>query len=150
MGVERWPNFAILFLQFGVLAMFRLNPQSASGAWHHAAFMGNWPIFINHVFTLIHPLDEFSFKEMRTWSQSKISSCCLCVQCKSRGIRRGGGQCNIHQWWRASPQTFQLQKIIGRVAFRILSNINDGVPLGKYVELGDWANGGYVDGLLHV
>ena len=32
------------------------------------------------------PLDEFSFKEMRTWDQSKISSCCLCVWCNSRAL----------------------------------------------------------------
>ena len=31
-------------------------------------------------------MDEFSFKEMKTWSQFKISSCCLCVRCKPREL----------------------------------------------------------------
>ena len=41
-----------------------------------------------HVFSLTHPLslDEISFKEMRTWDQSKIWSCYLCVWCKSREL----------------------------------------------------------------
>ena len=30
--------------------------------------------------------NEFSFKEMRTWSQSKTSSCCLYLWCKSREL----------------------------------------------------------------
>ena len=32
----------------------------------------------------IHPEDELSFKEMRVWGQSKISSCCICDWCESR------------------------------------------------------------------
>ena len=32
------------------------------------------------------PLDEFSFEEMRTWSQCKISSSCLCVWYNSREL----------------------------------------------------------------
>ena len=65
--------------------MFRLNPWSARGASHHATFMDNYD-YHSHVFSLIHPVDEFSFKEMRTWGQSKISPCCFCVWYKSRKI----------------------------------------------------------------
>ena len=35
-------------------------------------------------------MDEFSFKEMKTWGQFKISSCCLCVRCKSRKLGGNG------------------------------------------------------------
>ena len=43
------------------------------------------------------------------------------------------------------------RELLDRVAFRILSSINDGAPLPKYEErLCDWANGGYVDDLLHL
>ena len=35
-------------------------------------------------FSLIYSVDEFFLKEMRTWCQSKISSCCICVQCESK------------------------------------------------------------------
>ena len=68
---------------------------------------------LSHVFSLIHSVDESSFKEMRTWDQSKNSSCCLCVLCKLREMK-GQGEFKIHQWWRASPQTFQLKKVIGQ------------------------------------
>ena len=51
-------------------------------------FCGQLADYYSHVFSVIHtlPLDEFSFKEIRTWGQSKISSCCLCVWCKSREL----------------------------------------------------------------
>ena len=35
--------------------------------------MGKWPTVIS----LIHPEDELSFKEMRMWGQSEISSYCI-------------------------------------------------------------------------
>ena len=50
------------------------------GASNHSAFMDKWPTVIS----LIHPEDEFSFKEMRMWGQFKISSCCICDWCESR------------------------------------------------------------------
>ena len=34
-------------------------------------------------FSLAYPADEFSFKEMRTWCQSKFTSYCICVWCES-------------------------------------------------------------------
>ena len=37
-------------------------------------------------FSLIHPVDELSFKEMRTWDQFKIPSGCLCVLCESKEL----------------------------------------------------------------
>ena len=42
----------------------------------------------SHVFSLFHPLplDESSFKEMRKWDLSKISSCYLCVWCNSKEL----------------------------------------------------------------
>ena len=44
-----------------------------------------WATFIqtnyySNIFSPNHPVDEFSFKEMRMWGQSMISSCCLCVR----------------------------------------------------------------------
>ena len=57
---------------FAVLAMLQLKPWSACGASYHPAFMGN---HYAYVFSLIHPVDEFFFKGMRTWGQPKISSC---------------------------------------------------------------------------
>ena len=34
-------------------------------------------------FSLACPVDEFSFKEMRTWGQSKFMSYYICVWCES-------------------------------------------------------------------
>ena len=46
-----------------------------------STYMGN---IIHTFFSFIHPVDEFSFKEMRMWGQPKTSSCCLCVWCNSK------------------------------------------------------------------
>ena len=64
--------------------MLWLKTWSARGASNHLAFMGKWPTVIS----LIHPKDEFelSFKEMRMWSQSKVSSCFIYDWCKSRVV----------------------------------------------------------------
>ena len=68
---------------FGMPAMPQLKPWSARGITHQPAFMGN---SYSHVFSFIHPVYEFSLKEMRAWGQSKILSCCLCVWCESKGL----------------------------------------------------------------
>ena len=69
-----------LILLFEVPAIFQLKPWSARGASHHPAYMGN---YYSHVFLA---LSKFSFKVMRMWVQAKISSCCLCVWCKSQEL----------------------------------------------------------------
>ena len=52
-----------------------------------------WATIIHTFSSLIHPAGEFSFEEMRMWGQPKISSCCLCLWCKSKelGGKEGGG-----------------------------------------------------------
>ena len=45
-----------------------------------SSFYGQLTDYFSLIFNFIHPVDEFSFKEMRTWYQSKISSCYLCVE----------------------------------------------------------------------
>ena len=73
-----------LILLFGVPAMRQLKPWSARGASHHPLI---WATIIHTFFSLIHPVHEFSFKEMSImWGQPKISSCCLCVWCKSKEL----------------------------------------------------------------
>ena len=68
--------------------MLQLKSWSMMGASNHPAYADNYI----HVFSLIHPVDRFSFKEMRTRDQSKISSCCLCVWCKPKEL---GGRRSI-------------------------------------------------------
>ena len=66
--------------------MLQLKTWGTKGASNHSAFTGKWLTVIS----LIHPEDELSFKEMRIWGQSKISSCCICDWCKSREMKGRG------------------------------------------------------------
>lgn len=85
--------------------MFRLNPGSTRGASHHTTFMFNWP-------TIIHTICQ---------CQSKILSCCLCVNKKKLGGRVDA--CGGELLRRSSSY----RKLMERVVLRILSNINNGV-----------------------
>ena len=78
---ERGPNFAI----FVVWSANYVSAQSLEreGSISSFRFYGQLAVYYSHVISLIHLVDEFSFKEMRTWGQSKISFCCLCVWSKS-------------------------------------------------------------------
>ena len=78
-GRDRRPNYAGFVVWSASYASAKTleHEGSISSA---CAIMGN---YYSYFFSLIH-IDEFSFKKMRTWCQSKISSCCLCIWCKSR------------------------------------------------------------------
>ena len=66
--------------------MLQLKTWGAKAASNHSAFTGKWLTVIS----FIHLEDELSFKEMRIWGQSKISSCCICDWCKSRRMKGRG------------------------------------------------------------
>ena len=74
-------SLIMLFLKLEVIVMLQLKLWSARGVSQHPAIMSNCD---SHVYRLIHPVDEFFFKQVRTWAQCKISSCRLCIWCKSR------------------------------------------------------------------
>ena len=101
-----------------------LKFRSARWAFHHPIFMGSCPT-ITHTFFAFYQADEFSFKEMRTWGQSKISPSCICVWCESGEL----GRRRSSRFPCVTPvvETFSSD----RVTFRIPSNMNDGVPLQK-------------------
>ena len=121
-----------LILLFGVPGMCQLKPWSTRGASHHPLI---WATIIHAFFSLIHPVDEFSFKEMRMWGQPKTSSCCLCVWCKSKELGgRGSTRSPTSMVESFSVDFLPAIESYWTVAFRILSNINDGAPLRKYVE----------------
>ena len=54
----------------------QLKPWNARGASHHPLV---WAAIICTFFSLIRPVDKFSFNEMSMWDHPKISSCCLFV-----------------------------------------------------------------------
>ena len=92
----------------------------------------------SHVFSLIHPVNEFSLKEMRTWGQPMISSWCLCGRCYV-WIKRIGGQ-GSPRFLTPMVESFSTdlltatKSLLDRAAFRILSNINNHAPQWKYVK----------------
>ena len=94
-----------------------------------------WATIIHTFFSLIHPVHEFSFKEMSImWGQPKISSCCLCVWCKSEelgGIRSKRFPISMVESF--SADFVSAIESYWTVAFRILPN-NDGAPVRKYME----------------
>ena len=90
--------------------------------------------------TLIYLVDEFFIfsllvllKEMNGRCESRVSSCCFCVSCKSREL--GGRRCPrlpcLTPVVESSLKPSSYNKLLGRVAFKILSNIHDGALLRK-------------------
>ena len=72
----------------GELKIFLYNPSSGNlefmdkilerqGSILPSSFYGQLPDCYSHVFSFIYSVDEFSFKEVKTWGQSKISSYCF-------------------------------------------------------------------------
>ena len=47
------------------------------GSISSSSFYGKLPDYESHDFSLIYPVDEFSFKRVKTWGQCKISSYCF-------------------------------------------------------------------------
>ena len=94
------------------------------GIFHQPAFVGNC---YSHVFSLLHPLDEFYLKGMRTWSQSMAWIKRIRRQSNYK-ISNTNGEKLLLRF------SSSCRKLLDRFAFRNLSNINDGVLLRKYVE----------------
>ena len=69
------------------------------------SFRGQPPDYQSHIFSLAYPVDEFSFKEMRTWDRFKITFYCICDWCESEesGGRSSKFPCgNLRQSWQTS------------------------------------------------
>ena len=113
--------------------MFWLNPWSARGASHHPAFMGNWPTII-HTFLALSTL--WMSSPSRKWRLGVSPWFHLVALVFGVDEEKWGG--------RGSPRftnggevlrrPSSCRKLLDWVSFRILSNINDGVPLWKYVQ----------------
>ena len=71
--------------------------------------------------TRFYPVDEFSFKEMRTWGIITLYLCLVWIRGNRRKVEFKIPLCNT------VAEIFSLD----RVALKILSNINDRVPLWK-------------------
>ena len=86
---------------------------------------GQLPDYYSHLFYFVYQVDEFSFREMRTWSQSKISYSCICVWYESGEL----GRRRISRFPCATPVVETCSS--DRVTSRILPNIIDGAHLRK-------------------
>ena len=124
----------LLFLQFGVLAMFWLNPWSTREASHHPVFKGNRS-------TIIHTFLALSTQWMscpsRKWGRGV--SLWFHLVAFVLGVNQenwGAGESRIPNSNGGQPlcrPSNSYRKLLDRVAFRILSNINDEAPQRKYV-----------------
>ena len=70
-GRDRIPYFAI----FVVRSANYVSAESLGlrGRISSSSFYEQLADYYSHVFSLIHPADEFYFKEMRTWGQCNVS-----------------------------------------------------------------------------
>ena len=84
---ERRRNFAI-FVVFSVGYVLAESLEREESILSSSIY-GQLADYYSHFFSLIHPVDKFSFREMRTWGQPMISSCYFCVTCESRELHRG-------------------------------------------------------------
>ena len=83
------------------------------GSISPSSFDRQLPDYQSHVFSLIYPVLEFSFQEMKTWGQSKNSSYCFCVWFESRELG-GMGSSRFHfqyQWWKPPQRESHLNSI---------------------------------------
>ena len=77
-GKYRMPNFVIWSASY-----VSAKTLECKGASHHPLI---WATIIHTFFSLFHPVDELSFKEMRMLGQPNNTSSCLCVWCKSKEL----------------------------------------------------------------
>ena len=70
-------NRAVENLNFGrmVVHIALVKIPEQEGGISPSIIYGQLPDYWSHIFRLIYPVNEFSLKKMRTWCQSKISSC---------------------------------------------------------------------------
>ena len=115
-GRDRRTNFAVLVVWSDSYALAKtLECERNISSF---SFYGQLADCCPHFFSLIHAVDEFSLKEMRTWGQSKISSCCICVWCKSREIGgRGSPRFPTLMVESFSPDLFPAVKVIGQSCY---------------------------------
>ena len=92
------------------------------GSVSPSSFYRQQPDYYSHVVSLIYPVNEFSFEEMKTWRHSKISSYCFCVWWESRELGSRGS-------WRFPCINPVPEASSDRVTFKTLSNILNGAPL---------------------
>ena len=62
------------------------------GSISPSSFYGQLLDFQLHVFSLIYAVSEFSFKGVKTWGQSKISSYCFVLDVDQENQEAGGVQ----------------------------------------------------------
>ena len=137
-----------LILLFRVPAMLQLKPWRTR---EHLIILLIWAAIIHMLFFLA--LSKFSVKAIRMWGQTKISSCCLCVWCKSNelGCRFSTRFQTpmvesfsadflpfIESYWTELHLEFcetSMTELLCEICGLLLD---------------DWAHGGYIDGLLHL
>ena len=148
---NRRSNFAIFVVWSSGYAS--AETLECNGSISSSCFHEQLANHYSHDFSLIHPVDEFPFKEMGTWIQSEISSCCICVWCKSREMGgRGSPRFPTPMVESFSADHLPTKKVFGYS--RIWNSVKYQQQTSSMkvcgAPLDDCANGDYVDCLLHV
>ena len=112
-----------------------LNPFSVKGAFHHATFMGNWPTIIHVFLALSTQWMSFPSSKLGRMVNPRFHLVVFVFGVNQlkwglEGAEGGGRRSPIFINDREllhRPSSYR--KLLDRDAFRILSNINDGVPL---------------------
>ena len=121
---ERYKSVGTLNSGWMVMYIASVKIPEREGSISSSSFYGQLPDYYSQAFSLIYPMDEFSWKEMRTWDQSKILSYCFCVWCESRELGSRGSS-------RLPCVTPVVEAFSDRVTFRNPSNMNNRAPLRK-------------------
>ena len=70
-------NVATILEEKIVLFIASAKIPRHEGSLSSFSFYGQLPDYQSHDISLIYPVGEFSFKRVKTWDQSKISSYCF-------------------------------------------------------------------------
>ena len=111
--------FNALELINNIQIMYIASAKIPEGSISPFSFYGQPPDNQSHVFSLASPVDEVSFKEMRTWDRFKITSYCICDWFESGEL---GGRRSLK---------FPCVTPVVETSKTELPNMYDGAPLRK-------------------
>ena len=72
-----WTTLLLFSYLYEMMFIDSAKISEHEGSISPSSFYEQLPNYWSHFFSLIYPVDEFSFKEMKTWGESKMSSYCF-------------------------------------------------------------------------
>ena len=115
-GRDRRPIFAVQIVWSSSYALTKTPKWK--GTISSSSFYGQMTDYYSHTFSLIHPVDEFSFKEVRTWKQYKVLSCCIVYIAHAKILGWGGEHLTIQQASDFQSRIFSLAYPMDELSFK--------------------------------